>query len=503
MIQRLCCALRRFTYALLLTAFFVQAAAQDQTGHIQVKAEPNAKVFLDGTFVGVTNLDEGGLVLLEVPSGRHKLRFVKPGFAPREDMVVVETGRVAVYELRSPVPEVRIAEEEVAQRGGLRPRVGALTIECLPAECSISLPSLGVFDYQNRGRWVAKKVLAIKHRVRISRGEKVLNEVVEVQADHTLRLIANFAAAEATLEQRVQPGVVQPLPAAPTATAPPAGRELQTFEARLERPMAVILDNADAAYPQSGLVEASSVFEMPVEGGLTRLMPVYTRAEPSQVGPIRSARDYFLDTVLNMGGTLVHVGGAPSTVSRIETQGLATVDAEQEKELFSVRTESGVEGIYATGPTLREAVSRLNPGGRALSGTVFRPAEGAPGAEALNVIYSADYTSGFRYLPEVDQYRWLRDGEVAADASGEDVLVDAVVVARVTAFPYLDDPAGRLYLPLDGGEATLYMDGKAVPGRWNPTGGFQFVTEGGEVVDLTPFKHWILYVPEYADVSVQ
>jgi hypothetical protein len=234
---------------------------------------------------------------------------------------------------------------------------------------------------------VAKKVLATQHRVRISRGEKVLNEVVEVRANHTLRLIANFAAVEATLERRVQPGVVQPLPAAPTATAPPAGRELQTFEARLERPMAVILDNADAAYPQSGLVEASSVFEMPVEGGLTRLMSVYTRAEPPEIGPIASARDYFLDTVLNMGGTLVHVGGAPSTVSRIEMQGLATIDAEQEKELFSVRTEGGVEGIYATGPTLREAVSRLNPGGRALSGTVFRPAEGAPGAEALNVIY--------------------------------------------------------------------------------------------------------------------
>jgi hypothetical protein len=78
-----------------------------------------------------------------------------------------------------------------------------------------------------------------------------------------------------------------------------------------------------------------------------------------------------------------------------------------------------------------------------------------------------------------------------------------VVVAQVTAFPYPDDPEGRLYLPLDGGEATLYLRGKAVPGRWNPGGGFQFVTAEGEVVDLTPFKHWILYVPEYAEVSVR
>jgi len=292
--------------------------------------------------------------------------------------------------------------------------------------------------------------------------------------------------------------------AAPGGAEALGAPELQTFQARLEQPLAVILDNADAAYPQSGLLEASSIFEMPVEGGLTRLMSVYTRTEPTQVGPIRSARDYFLDTVLNMGGTLVHVGGAPSTVSRIETQGLATVDALQEGALFSqAEDREAPHSTYAVGSTLREAVSRLNPGGRALSGTVFRPAEEAPGAENVSVAYSADYTSGFRYLPEVDQYRWLRNGAVAADASGEDVLVDAVVVARVTAFPYPDDPAGRLYLPLDGGEATLYMDGKAVPGRWNPTGGFQFVTEGDQVVDLTPFKHWILYVPEYADVSVQ
>ena len=110
---------------------------------------------------------------------------------------------------------------------------------------------------------------------------------------------------------------------------------LEPYAATLERPLAVLIDNADAAYPQQGLVEASSVLEFPVEGGLTRLMSVYTRADPVQVGPIRSARGYFLEAALAMNGTLVHVGGAPSTVGRIASQGVPTLDALAEPELFA------------------------------------------------------------------------------------------------------------------------------------------------------------------------
>ncbi len=284
-------------------------------------------------------------------------------------------------------------------------------------------------------------------------------------------------------------------------TAPAGVANVQNFEVTLEKPLAVLLDNADAAYPQQGLVEASSVFEMPVEGGLTRLMSVYTKGDPAQVGPIRSARDYFLEAALAMNGTLVHVGGAPSTVGRIASQGLPTLDALQQGDLFAQAPDRAApHSTFSTGTALRDAVGRLQ---NSVNGTLYTPPGDAPNAAAVTVNYSADYSSGFRYLPDLDRYRWVRSGAEATDAVQEAVTADAVVVARVVAFPYPDDPEGRLYLPYSGGEATLYLRGKVIPGSWTPKGGFAFVSTTGIEVDLTPFKRWILFAPEAAPVAVQ
>jgi hypothetical protein len=302
------------------------------------------------------------------------------------------------------------------------------------------------------------------------------------------------ATTQAQADETAQAGA-QGAAASPDGAEATGARAPQTFNATVLQPLAVLLDNTDVGYPQLGLQEATAIFEMPVEGGLTRLMSVYTQGEPARVGPIRSARDYFLEAALRMNGTLVHVGGAPSTVHRIASQEIPTVDALAQGELFAQAADRAAPySTFAAGTDLRGAVGRL--AGRPVSGVVFQPAADAPDAAGVTVDFSADYSSGFRYLREVDQYRWVRSGEDATDAAGNAVVVDAVVVAEVTAFPFPGDPEGRLYLPYEGGAATLYVRGKAVPGRWTPAGGFQFVAAGDEVVDLTPFRHWIVFAPE-------
>ena len=205
-----------------------------------------------------------------------------------------------------------------------------------------------------------------------------------------------------------------------------------------------------------------------------------------------------------MGGTLVHVGGSPSALNEI-ARGQTTLDALSQSESFFVASnQSAPYSIYANGSALREAVARLDlNASTVLRGSAYRPAEDAPGAAQISVSYSADYSSGFRYVPNVGQYRWLRNSQDASDASGEAVLADAVVTAQITTFPYPDDPEGRLYLPYRGGAATLFLRGKEIPGTWTSQNGFSFFAEGGEKIDLAPYKHWILFAPDYAEVSVQ
>lgn len=287
-------------------------------------------------------------------------------------------------------------------------------------------------------------------------------------------------------------------------TGAPLTRVVEPYRARRDRPLTVIIDNLHG-YPQAGLLEASAIYELPVEGGVSRLMTVYDQRDPQRVGPIRSARDYFHAASENMNGVLVHDGGAPSALASISQSNTPTLNSYSRGELFSRDTgRSAPYNLYSSGNSLRQAINTLNLAqGRDLRGRVFRPGEGAGDAERVSVRYSGNYTTGFRFLPEVNRYRWVRNGQDASDAFGEGVFVDAVVVAQITAQTIPGDPYGRLYIPLRGGEATLYLRGKEIPGTWSEQRGLTFVSAEGEQIDLEPFKHWVVFAPTWATVSNQ
>jgi len=89
-----------------------------------------------------------------------------------------------------------------------------------------------------------------------------------------------------------------------------------------ERAIAVMIDNHKDAMPQAGLNMASLVYEIIVEGGETRLMEVFKstdleKVDLEKIGPIRSARHYFLDYALENDAIYVHFGWSPQAQSDI------------------------------------------------------------------------------------------------------------------------------------------------------------------------------------------
>src|SRR5699024_6606618 len=66
-------------------------------------------------------------------------------------------------------------------------------------------------------------------------------------------------------------------------------------EEKKQRAVTVKKDNQDKARSQSGLSEADVVFEMLSEGDISRFIALYQNEDPEVVGPVRSAREYFLD----------------------------------------------------------------------------------------------------------------------------------------------------------------------------------------------------------------
>lgn len=78
------------------------------------------------------------------------------------------------------------------------------------------------------------------------------------------------------------------------------------------RPLGVMIENSKAARPQSGLASADVVYEAVAEGGITRFMALYYCQDADVVGPVRSARTYYLDWISEYGSSplYAHVGGA-------------------------------------------------------------------------------------------------------------------------------------------------------------------------------------------------
>jgi len=85
------------------------------------------------------------------------------------------------------------------------------------------------------------------------------------------------------------------------------------------RPLMVMIENHDDARPQSGLQTADIVYEAVAEGGITRFMGVFycgqvagSQSNKYDVGPVRSARTYFLDLASEYSDYPLynHVGGA-------------------------------------------------------------------------------------------------------------------------------------------------------------------------------------------------
>lgn len=289
------------------------------------------------------------------------------------------------------------------------------------------------------------------------------------------------------------------------------------------RPLAVLLDNApdgdgdasvETGYPQAGLVEARWIVEMPVEGGATRLMAGFDGNEPAVVGPVRSARDYFVSLADALEAVLVHAGGSPSAMAALQAGAATSIDAgaPPSSDLF-FRDASAADAswytLFSNGDALRDTMRRLGVDSERIVNGFVTDGGVTPGdttAARVDIEWSGVYRSGFRLVPAQGRYRWIRGGVDAVDREGTAVLVDAVLIARTTARALPGDANGLLYLALSGGDATLAWRGQRVEGRWSLAsidGGPPHVTfeaDDGNVWPLEASKVWTAFVPQWAEV---
>ncbi len=258
--------------------------------------------------------------------------------------------------------------------------------------------------------------------------------------------------------------------------------ERTPYREQRQQAITALLENTTTA--PNGLQEASMIFELPIATGQTQLLAVYNKLDANTIGPLASSKKYFDELSQELNAVLIHNNNNTSTNP-------LQINPTSNPNLFSNTNNQQ----YSNGKTLRqELVSQNQNNTWTISGTLYRPAASAANSTELSIQYTSGYTSSFTYLSNLNSYKWQRNNQTT-NSSTEDTLVTAVVTAKTLSVP---TSSGELFIPLKGGPAQLFLRGKVINGSWQFNRGFKFTDENQELIELSAYKIWVLFVPQDA-----
>jgi len=302
--------------------------------------------------------------------------------------------------------------------------------------------------------------------------------------------------------------------------SPFTGLELnpETWLKRPRRVLAFKVDNNINARPQSGIQEADSIFEILVEGGMTRFLAFFYDNRSEYLGPIRSARPTDPTLVRPYGGTLVVSGATAGLVPQIRELGVAVLEEQPAPSMFRIISRNAPHNLYADTELVRDVVDK--------KGFPFNPPPGPiytfgidqsnwnNGANRVTVKYS-DFTTIIWKL-DINKYsRFIIDGyakndepiahtSINRDEEIEIISSDTIVVIQG---PIYVDEATTLpsVLTVGVGPVMIFNNGNYIEGTWRRNDisePFEFYDDEQNAIYVPPSKQWVHILPlEDGDVT--
>lgn len=268
------------------------------------------------------------------------------------------------------------------------------------------------------------------------------------------------------------------------------------------RPLGVMIENHQESRPQSGLAFADVVYEAVAEGGITRFLAVYYCQDAGQLGPVRSARTYYLDFISEYGNypLYAHVGGANApgpadALSQINEYGWGSYN---DLNQFSIgfptfwRDYDRLGRTVATEHTMYSTTSKLwdfAAKDRKLTNVdedgvswdekyvpySFKEDGGTLGESAKSIHLEfwegmPDYFLTWKYDSKTNSYL-LESGDAPHFDKNTDKQISAknvvvLVMNQQNANDGYENNVHLLYDNIGSGKAYVYMDGKKITGTW-------------------------------------
>ncbi|MCZ2260185.1 DUF3048 domain-containing protein [Sporosarcina sp. G11-34] len=286
---------------------------------------------------------------------------------------------------------------------------------------------------------------------------------------------------------------------------------ISSEEETTRRPVLATINNHPLARPQSGISDADIVYEFVAEGNVTRLLALFQSELPEQIGPIRSARDYFVEVAKGLDAFYVAHGYSPDALALLQSGYVDSINGMQyDGTLFKRSTDrKAPHNSYISGENILKAEQDTNASmemNKAPSLSFHESIESAKigdSASEMEVRNGShpNFTSTYSYNEEKGSYRRTVNDIVTIDQLNDKEVEVSNVIVFQTAHRTIDD-AGRQVIDLEsGGKGLLFQAGVAKEIEWKNIDGILTPIENGVTAKLVPGKTWIHVVPTQPDLD--
>lgn len=257
---------------------------------------------------------------------------------------------------------------------------------------------------------------------------------------------------------------------------------------------AVMIENSVVARPQSGLLSAGVVFEAIAEGGITRFVALFQDDQPKYVGPVRSARPYYIQWMLGFDAGYAHAGGSAEALKRIKQWDVK--DLPHHASYFQrISDRAAPHNLYTSIKDLQKYGQQKGYGKSEYTPLPRKDKEtpeATPSVTKIDFnISSANFNVHYDYDAKTNSYKRSVGGAKHTDEKSGKQITPKVVVALI--MPQGKNGIYYTYNTIGKGTVYVFQDGKVIKGTWRKKSNndnFTFTDAAGDTLKLNPGQTW-------------
>ena len=288
------------------------------------------------------------------------------------------------------------------------------------------------------------------------------------------------------------------------------------------RPYAVMINNHPTArLHHAGLQDAYIMYEMIVEGGITRYMALFKDQKTAKIGSVRSARHYFIDYAMENDAYYVHWGQSPQAQNDITSYKINNINGIYYEGTYFYRDRSldisNEHRGFTTIDMLSKAVDKLGYRKETNKNLLFNYSvdeidlskkENSQRADQIIIRYSNSVEDTYTYDSDKKYYlRYVNGKEHIDDVTKQQYHFKNIITYQVQNYT-LDDPENKgrqgLY-NIGDGEGYYITNGYATKIKWSKKSREEqtkYTYLDGTPIDLSDGNTFIQIQPKDQKLSI-